>query len=628
MDSTLKLIDLAAEADFALNGLTIRPALREIASASGCERLEPRVMQVLVALSRHRNQVVSRDQLVALCWDGRAVGEDAIQRAIAKVRRISEATRAFTIDTIPRVGYCLKSDSTLPTEPAPKPTPSDPVLAVLPFDNLSDDREMQFFSDGVSEEILHSIARAKGLAVVGRMSAFQFRGDRKSEAGKALGATHVLDGAVRRSGSRVRISAQLAETITSTTIWSDQFDRDVGDTLVVQTEIAGAIAKALRLQLDKSSTEPIDPSAYDLWLRARSLNLKDLSPRSAPAVAALLEQAVAIAPGFAAGWAALASARAMLLPGLKGAIGNHQHRAALAAANRALSLDPLSADGLQAFAYLKPPFAAYEEKLTLLGRALELAPNDAFATFGYAGALMAVGRISDALPHASASFELEPQAETPHFLALRAIALCSSGAFDEGVALIDDARQKSPDSYAIWYLCFWLNSARDNPTDSLARLDANPPPQAELHVIESALIRHFLSTALLPQPERTVRMRALLNKQGPALWIDVCKWAATTGCAEEAYDAFETAFRVGQPLAVPSAAIAGFPPALQAGGLFMFDGAALRSDARFARVCARLNLVDYWMKSGHWPDCASEVSYDFRSECEKAAHELAKVGSD
>jgi TolB-like protein len=134
--------------------------------------------------------------------------------------------------------------------------PTEPLLAVLAFDNLSGDAEMAYFSDGVSEEILQTVARGAELKVIGRGSSFQFRGRDKAAAhvAAALSATHVLDGSVRRSGNKVRIAANLIECERETTIWSDRFDRELSDVFALQDEIAAAVAAALKVAFADGAT--------------------------------------------------------------------------------------------------------------------------------------------------------------------------------------------------------------------------------------------------------------------------------------------------------------------------------------------------------------------------------------
>lgn len=145
---------------------------------------------------------------------------------------------------------------------------SGPLLAVLAFDNLSSDPEMQFFSDGISEEIIQRLARGAKLRIVGKLSSFQFRGDRKIEAADRLQCSHVLDGSVRRAEGRIRISAHLIEAGSKTTLWSERYDRSLADVFAVQDEISDQIARALDQTFSAFGARSIDPAVHDLYLRA------------------------------------------------------------------------------------------------------------------------------------------------------------------------------------------------------------------------------------------------------------------------------------------------------------------------------------------------------------------------
>jgi TolB-like protein len=154
-------------------------------------------------------------------------------------------------------------------ESAPVEVPAaDPLLAVLAFDNLSSDPEMQFFSDGVSEEIIQRLSRGARLRVIGRTSSFQFRGERKAEAATRLRCSHVLDGSIRRAAQRVRVGAHLVEASSQTTLWSDRYDRSLENIFAVQDEISESIAQALDQTFSGSSSGAVDPAVYDLYLRA------------------------------------------------------------------------------------------------------------------------------------------------------------------------------------------------------------------------------------------------------------------------------------------------------------------------------------------------------------------------
>jgi adenylate cyclase len=241
-------VELAREPDFRIGALLVRPSFREIGEGSDRALLEPRVMRVLVALARQTGDVVSRDDLIASCWDGRIVGDDAINACVAKVRRTGQAHPGFEIETVPRVGYRLIGGRSA----SPPASPSDEViLAVLPFENLSPDPHLLYFSEGISEQILQALAQRAGVKVIGRSSSFQFRGSAKviPAIARALATTHVLDGSVRRSADQVRISAHLIECASQTTVWAGHFEGSVSKVFELEDQVAGGVAMAVRRTL-------------------------------------------------------------------------------------------------------------------------------------------------------------------------------------------------------------------------------------------------------------------------------------------------------------------------------------------------------------------------------------------
>jgi TolB-like protein len=244
-------VDLAREPAFRLARVDVRPATREVLAAGLRQVLEPRVMQVLVALARRRGEVVSRDELIDACWRGRVVGDDAISRCIAALRRLAAACGGLAIETIARVGYRLDE---VVSGTAGCAAPAEALLAVLPFDNLSDETDLAHLCEGVAEEILLAIAGGTALKVLGGAASFRFRGPAKvvRHVADELRATHVLDGSVRRSGQRVRICAHLVECENQTILWTERFDRELADTFALQDAVAEAVAAALSEALGRA----------------------------------------------------------------------------------------------------------------------------------------------------------------------------------------------------------------------------------------------------------------------------------------------------------------------------------------------------------------------------------------
>ncbi|HEX4080801.1 MAG TPA: winged helix-turn-helix domain-containing protein [Rhizomicrobium sp.] len=390
---------LAQETDFDIGTLRVSPSRLEIRVGEKWERTQPRVMQVLVTMAGATGAVVSRDELIGRCWSGRIVGEDAISRCVAKVRELANLASppAFEIETIPRVGYRLKPVATAVAPPAGcVPTAGNTVLAVLAFDNLSKDADLEFFSEGVSEEILQTVARTAKLVVIGRSSSFQFRGADKAAAriASVLKATHVLDGSVRRSEKRVRISASLIECAGETTLWSRSFDRELSDAFALQDEIAAAVAAALKVAFlpsvqpeaartarllsgtpahKASERSQIDPSAYTAYLQGRFyLNRRNRADMHR--AANFFKEALALVPDYVDARASLAHTYAML-------VGNGQSPQSLPLARQeteaALRLAPDHFEALVASATVSVASWNWSEAHATYRHLLARHPNDA-----------------------------------------------------------------------------------------------------------------------------------------------------------------------------------------------------------------------------------------------------------
>ncbi len=602
-------VDLAREPDFRLGELQVRPSRREIVTPGKRALLEPRVMRLLVALVRHRGEVMSRDELIARCWDGRIVGDDAINACVAKLRRTGEATGAYVIETIPRVGYRLMGTAAAGAAAASRA--DEVLLAVLPFENLSDDPQLSYFSDGVSEEILHTLAQRAGLKVIGRSSSFQFRGADKAIANvtRQLNVTHVLDGAVRRSGQRTRISAQLIDCATQTAVWADRFERDQSDIFALQDLVAAAVAEAMRCALAPAvRSGAVDPIAYDLYLRGNV-------PPSEMATAyraqiALLEEAVERAPSFADAWASLGYLRANRAYFLPPAEAAFVRGLARAAALHALDLDPQCALAAAAMARATPASDSVAAHGDWLGRALHWAPDNAIVTHLHSRFLCGVGRGREGLSVIRRAHRLDPL--DLHILSVLGRTLCEIGDLDEAAAVLDGARERW-DEFQLLLLWRVITLARQGEVEGARKLLAGrnlAPYQRELTVL--------FDIQLDPTPESGERAIAELRAQQVRgrVTIDALCFAAQRGHLDAA---FEVAADVE---------LGPLPEALGMGGtaynlslLFTVMMQPIRLDPRFAGLCAKLGLVDYWLATDAWPDCVAETAgrYDFRAECRRAA---------
>lgn len=288
------------------------------------------------------------------------------------------------------------------------------ALAVLPFGNLSADPENEYFSDGMTEDVLGQLANIRQIRLIPRTSVMQYKRTKKTarEIGQELSVTHVLEGSVRRYGSSVRVAAKLIDARTDELLWSDEYDRDLSDILAVQSEIAREIARKLNARLSLGDRErfaagksrTIDPQAYEAYLRGIYHGDEG---RQAEAIRAF-EMAVEIQPDFAS--AHVGIARNAFFLGLYGLV---PPRGAFAkmhqAAQRALDLDDSMADAHAALALYKAHYERnWAEAEAGFERALELNANNAQVHHDYAHLLLALGRRADSARESQKAAELDP----------------------------------------------------------------------------------------------------------------------------------------------------------------------------------------------------------------------------
>jgi TolB-like protein/Tfp pilus assembly protein PilF len=291
-------------------------------------------------------------------------------------------------------------------------------IAVLPFSNLSGDTARDYFSDGMSEELLNLLARIPGLKVASRTSSFAYKGRNVDirEVGRELGVETVLEGSVRQAGEQVRITAQLIDAETGFHLWSETYDRRLEDIFQVQDEIAAAIVDKLRIELapqeqalamrDKAPTQNVE--AYQLYLQGRAAWKRRGEDNLMRAID-LYQKALGLDPGFARAHAALASAY-VVLPGYTKQEGDEDKFVplAVASARQALSIDPNIGEAHAVLAQLNAQRGNLLDAESGFFFAISLEPNEATPHHWYSLLLGQVGRIGAALEQARRAYELDP----------------------------------------------------------------------------------------------------------------------------------------------------------------------------------------------------------------------------
>ena len=645
---------------FRLGALLIAPATNEVDGV----RVDTKTMDVLVALADAAMSVISVAQLLERVWPNVVVGDNVVHQAITHLRKVlgDDPRAPRYVQSIPKRGYRLIApvarmpagsvehnaqkpadglpdaslanpqgwfDTNTPRGPAsfdtssaqgPSPYTSTVhcLLAVLAFENLSGDPDLAYFSDGVSDEIRDTVSRGADLRVIGRASSFQFRGADKAAAHVAaeVNATHILDGAVRRSGDRVRISAELVECATSTTLWSKRFEHELTDVFALQDEIASAVAQALRVAFAPSrQTAAINVGGFDLYLRARAAATGWLGALDST----LLAAAVAREPRLTQAWASLALSLALQaydpidadpLPPL---VVAELRRRALHATERAFALDAEAAHAHTALAVLEPVCGAFAQREIHLRRALAAAPDDPFVLGRISYWCRGVGRLRETLVHQARAYEIDPLIPVVTQQYMHALRGVGRGA--EADVIYVAARARWPE------LFFFVVAALDGASlrgdwKTVDRLLADvrvrgPHSPIMFDAIEEVERRR--EGFAVAGANKVAMLRRQLSETGTVSMSDAAT-ASHLGFVQEVY---------------PIVLQASFVHLFQPGGRLMPRDfgthwllgrvGPLQRDTRFVQLCAKLGLCDYWVKSDTWPDCAEQLEdyYDFKAEARR-----------
>lgn len=522
---------------FTLDALRVEPMAGLVFGPGGRERLDPKVMDVLLLMAERAGQVVLREELLARLWPNAVVTDDALTRCFYELRRClvhaggDERFRSL-VETVPKRGYRLVGTvgSLGPADAAAVPADSrteaatrrkvlraagagllvlaalaasvllwraavqDPPtsraarplsIAVLPFLDMSAEQDQQFLSDGVSEEVLNHLSRSDGLRVIARTSSFALR-DQKLDVpqiAERLGVDYVLEGSVRKSGDRIRVTAQLIDAGTNAHVWSRTFEGEVGGIFAIQDEVAGSVATALEVALGGDGTgarRTPRVEAYEDYLKGKHL-FHRRSPGDVERSVTYFEKAVAADPDYATAWAILAGAYALMAadagsaaPGWRAKQGEAARRAVelepgLAAAHarlgqfyfqtgdrergeahfqRATTLDP---DDLLVlgFSSTRAVFRGeIDESVEIWRRIVARDPLSPMNRHNYAHHLMRAGRIDEAIVEFENALELNP-GPWPDMKARLAAALAIRERYPEAKAVLASLPAGKYRDYAI-----------------------------------------------------------------------------------------------------------------------------------------------------------------------------------
>jgi len=477
---------------------------RELTKAGQPIRLGSRAFEILCVLASARGNVVTKDQLLERVWQGMVVEENALHVHISGLRKAldtGEPGPGFIVTAQGR-GYRLagvqpaRSAAPEPDYPERPALPDRPSIAVLPFYNMSDDVEQEYFADGIVEDIITGLSRIEWLFVIARNSSFTFKGRANdvTQIGRDLGVRYVLEGSVRRAGNRVRLTAQLVEARTRVHIWAERYDRLLDDIFAVQDEIAMSVIGAIEPSLRRVEIErvrrnrPDSLEAYDLVLRALPFVHKFTADGAAAAIR-LLAKAVELEPDYSGAHALLA--RCFHIRYSRGGLREEDRTASIRHARAAMGSDDATALGIAGLVIWCDEHDV-ATAFDLFDRALAISNSNVTALGSSAFVLAWMGQGDLAIERALRALRHSPFDALNSYLAL-SVAHFHAGRYTEAC----NAARRAAESYPTFSVPQALLAA------ALARLGRNEEARIATRHVRSldssfSIERYSLSVGLVP----------------------------------------------------------------------------------------------------------------------------------
>ena len=537
----------------------VRPSTRELLLDGMPAKLGARAFDVLLTLIERRDRVVGKDELLEAVWPGMVVEENNLQVQISTLRKLLGAQ---AIATVPGLGYrfTLRPDYEFVPGAAPdRRRPSiavaaqEPSVAVLPFVNMSDDAANEYFADGLSEELLGVLSKIRGLRVASRTSAFSFKGAKVdiSTVANKLNVATVLEGSVRKAGSRVRITAQLVDATSDSHLWSETYDRELKDIFAVQDDIARSVVKEMRATLMGGQTSSPasaevtaevqaavkgrsnNAEAYRLHLQGLFFLNRDTAVDVGKAID-FFQGAVQLDPDYAQAWASLSfcylhQGTNAWTPFAQGAERARQ------AARRALAVGPDVAAGHWALGAVQMYYDwDWQSAEASIRRALQLGPEGSHLLLA-ARLLQGLGQLDEAAAFVQEALTLDPLNVQAHITAGLQCVYTGRGADAESA--YRKALELSPaQRVRIHYYLGRAEMLQGRLDDALQEFEQEG--HEAFRLLGIALVQHARGRA----DESREALLALIRKYADGGAYQIAEAHAFWGDAEGAFEWLERAF--------------------------------------------------------------------------------------
>lgn len=551
--------------------------------------LAPKVAQTLLLLVERAGEVVQKEELLGKVWPDAFVEEGSLARTISVLRKTLEggAGGEEYIATLSKRGYRFVA----PVEETAKSQDSSEarkiMLAVLPFENLSGNPDQEYFSDGLTEEMITQLSRLnpERLGVIARTSAMMFKGTRKriAEIGKELGVGYILEGSVRRGANRLRISAQLILVADETHVWAENYERSLGDVLMVQSEVAQAIAQEIQITLSPreerrlARKEKVSAEAYEAYLKGRHSWNKRTEEGMRKSIT-YYEEAIRLHGDYAMAHAGIADSYVMLA--CRGMVpAKETFRKAKAAARKALDLDAGLGEAHGSLAHVRLHDWDWEGLEHDFERALELDPSQAIVYYWYGEYLMSRGKPEEAIAMTQRAYQMDPL--SPVIGASLAMILYLARRFDQALEVLNRVQEIHPDHFLPHLRLGMVLIQKRQYSKAIADLNKAVSLANHSTETEAALALAHAAAGETKSAMKLTRKLEESSAQRYVLPYNIAKIYAAGGDKEKAFEWLEKAYAEGNP------------DLIELNSEPVFDG--LRKDARFANLMER---VGWKMRSG------------------------------
>jgi len=466
---------------FQFNQFTLDTAIYCLDVSGNRISIEPQVFDLLVYLIENRDRVVTRDEALENLWKGKVVTDSALGARIKEARKAvgDNGDRQGVIRTLHGRGYQFIAEvtesSTQKASEKIEPLasreafslPDKPSIAILPFTNMSGDSEQEYFSDGLTADIIAILCRYRELLVIDPHSTFAYRdGGADAELfANELGVEYVTKGNIRRSGDQVRISTQLIEAATGKTIWAEHIDRKFDELFVLEDEVAARIASNMVSHIEDESRlratrkHPENMTAFDCLIRARQ-NAESYDPDENASARRLLEKAIKLDPEYAAAYAYLAYSYCVESDSPWGMSRQEAAECAVTNARKAVALDEFDSDAHVSLGWAFLNQKKYDLAEIHLDRAIECNPNDYGAFCVKSWLLSFSGRGSEVSVCAMSAFHLNPLAPDNCLLAI-IIAHYTESRYDAALEVLTRVQEPNANSEA-WRAACLAQLGRDD----------------------------------------------------------------------------------------------------------------------------------------------------------------------